>query len=225
MDDCLARWKDSSKSDLLEWTVKTLSRQLGRCFFITLQTVISVWLNGDAFETRSSASFRGRQASERSFPDRSHLFGQWHSGRFWWRLPSPAKKEYNSIYSINGLILMDASHGVFSGYVPLIFRIYGIAQLVRLYHRAYGLLSLASWKRRHYKVSEIFWKEERQNTGSLHHTFGGSSLPVRKTPATPHWIYGHYQHGSDISMPYGLHKGNHVLCARCGAFEDGKAEK
>lgn len=45
------RWKDSSKSDLIERTVKTLSRQLGRRFFITLARNFGFGLNGDAFET------------------------------------------------------------------------------------------------------------------------------------------------------------------------------
>lgn len=51
MDVHLTDGKIRAKSDLIERTVKTLSRQLGRRFFITLARNFGFGLNGDAFET------------------------------------------------------------------------------------------------------------------------------------------------------------------------------
>lgn len=51
MDVRLTDGKIRAKSDLIERTVKTLSRQLGRRFFITLARNFGFGLNGDAFET------------------------------------------------------------------------------------------------------------------------------------------------------------------------------
>lgn len=85
MDVRLTDGKIRAKSDLIERTVKTLSRQLGRRFFITLARNFGFGLNGDAFETwaHQLPLPGGRQTSERPFPDRSHLL--WtsrHSGIF-----------------------------------------------------------------------------------------------------------------------------------------------
>ena len=146
MDVRLTDGKIRAKSDLIERTVKTLSRQLGRRFFlITLARNFGFGLNGDAFETWAhQLPFRAVDKHRNDlFQIEAIFFGQAgiledsDGDGYYLRL----KKEYIYLQHKFELIPMNTSLWRFLRLRPTNFPHIRIAQLACLYHRAYGLLS------------------------------------------------------------------------------------
>lgn len=159
-------WMTALQMERFEQKATLLNERLKRCqgnwedaFFITLARNFGFGLNGDAFETWAHRlPFRAVDKHRNDlFQIEAIFFGQAgmledsDGDGYYLRL-----KKSTPIYSINSdLSRWMLPYGVFSGYVLLIFRIYGLHSW-HVFIIVPTDCSLASWKRRHYKVSEIF---------------------------------------------------------------------
>lgn len=228
MDVRLTDGKIRAKSDLIERTVKTLSRQLGRRFFITLARNFGFGLNGDAFETWAhQLPFRAVDKHRNDlFQIEAIFFGQagileYSDGDgYYLRL----KKEYIYLQHKFELIPMNTSLWRFLRLRPTNFPHIRIAQLACLYHRAYGLLSRIMETETLQGVRDIL-KGGTSEYWLTHYTFGGSSPSRPKTLSNTSLDLLIINTVVTFLYAYGLHKGNPVLCARAGSFlEELKAE-
>ena len=228
-------WMTALQMERFEQKATLLNERLKRCqgnwedaFFITLARNFGFGLNGDAFETWAHRlPFRAVDKHRNDlFQIEAIFFGQAgiledsDGDGYYLRL----KKEYIYLQHKFGLIPMDASLWRFLRLRPANFPHIRIAQLVCLYHRAYGLLSRIMETETLQGVRDIL-KGGTSEYWLTHYTFGGSSPSRPKTLSNTSLDLLIINTVVTFLYAYGLHKGNRVLCARAGSFlEELKAE-